>query len=53
VLSQEIINTYNKKYHQILKIDDITRFDCNGIPELMEEYHNFENQHELDMKIHS
>jgi len=53
VLSQEVINSYNKKYHQILKIDDITRFDCNGIPELMEEYHNFETRHELDMELHS
>ncbi len=53
VLSNEIINTYNKKYHKILKLDDITRFDCNGIPELMEEYHNFEIRHELDMKIHT
>lgn len=53
VLSQEIINAYNKKYHQILNLDDINRFDCNGIPELMEEYHNFEVRHKLDMKIHT
>jgi len=53
VLSQEIINAYNKKYHEILKLDDITRFDCNGIPELMAEYHDFEKRHELDMQIHS
>jgi len=31
VLSQEIINTYNKKYHQILQLDDIVRFDCDFI----------------------
>jgi len=53
VLSSEVINAYNKKYHQILKIDDITRFDCNGIPELMKEYHDFETRHELDMQLHS
>lgn len=53
VLSQEVINAYNKKYHKIIKIDDITRYDCNGIPELMAEYHNFEKRHELDMQIHS
>lgn len=53
VLSDEIVNSYNKKYHQILKIEDITRFDCNGIPELMAEYHDFEKRHELDMSIHS
>ncbi len=53
VLSNEIINAYNKKYHQILRLDDITRFDCNGIPELMAEYHGFEKRHELDMQIHS
>lgn len=53
VLSDEIVNAYNKKYHQILKLDDITRYDCNGIPELMAEYHNFEKRHELDMEIHT
>jgi len=53
VLSNEIINAYNKKYNKVLKLDDITEFDCNGIPELMQEYHNFEKRHELDMQIHS
>jgi len=53
VLSQELINSYNKKYHKILKLDDIVRFDCNGIPELMAEYHDFETRHKLDMQMHT
>ncbi len=53
VLCQEVLNIYNKKYSQILWLQDIVEFDCNGIPELMEEYHNYEKKHALDMKLHT
>lgn len=52
VLCQEIIDAYNTKYNEILKLDDIVAYNMNGIPELMEEYHIFEMEHKLDMEIH-
>ncbi len=52
VLSEEVIQSYNAKYHKILELDDVRTFNCNGIPELMQEYHNYEQRHRWDMSLH-
>ena len=52
VLCQEIIDSYNDKYNKVMHLDDIVEYNMKWIPELMEEYHNFEMEHKLDMDIH-
>lgn len=52
VLCQEVVDTYNRKFNKTLELHDITEFDCNGIAELYQEYHNYEVEHKFDMQVH-
>lgn len=53
VLGEELLERYNQKFRDIVKMDDIDTFNCGGIENLMKEYHIFETENALSLKIHS
>lgn len=53
VLGEELLTQYNKKFRDIVQMDDITTFDCGGIKELMQEYHIFETKNSQTLTPHS
>ncbi len=53
VLWEELLEQYNQKFHEIIKMDDIDTFDCGWIQELMNEYHIFETDNARNLQIHT
>lgn len=53
VLWEELLEQYNEKFRDIVKMDDITTFDCGGIKELMDEYHIFETENAQNLQVHT
>jgi tRNA A37 methylthiotransferase MiaB/5'(3')-deoxyribonucleotidase len=53
VLWEELLMCYNKKFRDIICMDDITTFNCGGIEWLMQEYHIFETQNAQNLKLHT
>lgn len=53
VLWEELLTQYNKKFRDIVEMDDIHTFDCGGIKELMKEYHIFETKNSQTLTPHS
>jgi tRNA A37 methylthiotransferase MiaB len=52
VMSEELIETYNRKYNDIVTISDIRTFNCWGIENLMHEYHIFETRNAQNLEVH-
>ena len=53
ILSEDLIKTYNKKFHDTIDMDSVNTFDCWGIKNLMNEYHHYENNNARDLKLHT
>lgn len=53
VLGEELLEQYNQKFHDIVKMDDIYTFDCGGIEDLMNEYHIFETENAQTLRTHT
>lgn len=53
VLGEELLQIYNQKFHDIVKMTDINTFNCGGIDELMQEYHIFETKNAINLSLHT
>ena len=53
VLGEELLIQYNKKFRDIVQMDDITTYDCWGIENLMKEYHIFETENATNLEVHT
>ncbi|MCH8518218.1 radical SAM protein [Candidatus Gracilibacteria bacterium] len=53
VLGEELLMRYNQKFRDLVRMEDITTFDCGGIENLMNEYHIFETENAQNLELHT
>jgi uncharacterized HAD superfamily protein len=52
VWSVDILEIYNRKFHDIVQMDDIRSFDFNGIQGLRREYRDYSRKNKDELCLH-